>query len=94
MRYIKLSGLAGSKTIVNIDHIVSVANVAVLAVFSADIAADIVMQYGTEIRAIITTNGNVFVSDSIDEIWEAIDLASHISAKPSLVPLVGHNSGQ
>ena len=94
MRYIKLSGLAGSKTIVNIDHIVSVANVAVLAVFSADIAAEIIMQYGTEIRVITTTNGCVYVSDSIDEIWEAIDLASHISAKTSLVPLVGHNSGQ
>ena len=51
MRYIKLSGLQGSKTIVNIDHIVSVANVAVIAVFSADIAADIVMQYGTEIHS-------------------------------------------
>ena len=66
MRYIKLSGLQGSKTIVNIDHIVSVANVAVLAVFDADIAAEIVMQYGAEISVITTTNGNVFVSETID----------------------------
>ncbi len=94
MRYIKLSGLQGSKTIVNIDYIVSVANVAVVAVFGAEVAAEIVLQYGTEIRAIITTNGNVFVSDSIDEVWEAIELASHISAKPGLLSLVGSNSGQ